>query len=689
MEIQKHKNKFTMPKKYLYAVLLTLAAAAASAKPFMSLRHGSPTDREMMDIILQCSDKSGTPWDEMWFYINPFLKTADVVEKCKMINAYRDECQKRGIDFSFQVIALGHPSGGGAAGSAISGMLSDAEYGETLASTGEINFEKGDLIIDENGNCQYRLCPNSERARQFNRERTKLFVEQLRPKSYWVDDDLRFSGGDSELFACFCETCLKKFSEFAGQKYTREEIVGRISKSVGTWEPLREKWVEFCGKSLGEFCREAYRKPVDELMPECFLGFQNIHSRYKHNGLTSGGILKGLAGSKSVGIRPGAGYYEEGNPRLLVSKIFDVAREAEDCRKMKFVSRITYEAENYPRISILKSPEAMMAECALALAAGCDSLSLYWYFGKNFDSIESYEQFAQTCAEWKPYLKKVAKASKNTRLGGIARPLGAHAAASPKLSPDDVFPADWWTEDSMYNMMLTGFPVCPENAKPDIVFLTGRAVETFDDSELEALLKKNLIINHDALAPLAKRGINLGVRALPKAGGTEFVDGRTYWFFGGVPLEVDSAYAEILAGFQSGGKMRAGLCVVKTPQGASALVVGGYGFARNPTHFKRKAMLDGIDKIAPLSVRLDTTWRAAVYPRVDKKGRVCAATIMNLSEGKSLPLKLRIRNPKSRTPKWETPRGAFEPECEYNADSRELKITVPPLEAWKAGTLIF
>lgn len=111
----------------------------------------------------------------------------------------------------------------------------------------------------------------------------------------------------------------------------------------------------------------------------------------------------------------------------------------------------------------------------------------------------------------------------------------------------------------MYNMMLTGFPVCPENAKPDIVFLTGRAVETFDDSELEALLKKNLIINHDALAPLAKRGINLGVRALPKAGGTEFVDGRTYWFFGGVPLEVESADAEILAGFQSGGKMRAGL----------------------------------------------------------------------------------------------------------------------------------
>ena len=89
-----------MSKKYLYAVFLILAAVAASAKPFMSLRHGSPTDREMMDIILQCSDKSGTPWDEMWFYINPFLKTADVVEKCNMINAYRDECQKRGIDFS-------------------------------------------------------------------------------------------------------------------------------------------------------------------------------------------------------------------------------------------------------------------------------------------------------------------------------------------------------------------------------------------------------------------------------------------------------------------------------------------------------------------------------------------------------------------------------------------------------------
>ena len=63
--------------KNLYISLAAIFATGAFAEPFMSLRHGSPTDRRMMDTILQCSDKAGTPWDEMWFYINPFLKTDD------------------------------------------------------------------------------------------------------------------------------------------------------------------------------------------------------------------------------------------------------------------------------------------------------------------------------------------------------------------------------------------------------------------------------------------------------------------------------------------------------------------------------------------------------------------------------------------------------------------------------------
>lgn len=676
--------------KNLYISLAAIFATGAFAEPFMSLRHGSPTDRRMMDTILQCSDKAGTPWDEMWFYINPFLKTDDIGQKCKMINAYREECEKRGIDFSFQIIALGHPTGGGAAGSAIGNLLSDSEYGETFTPSQEIKFDKSDLIVDENGKCQYRLCPNSERARKFNYERTKLFLEHLRPKSYWVDDDLRFSGGDRETFTCFCETCLKKFSAFVGKKYTREEIVGHISKNIGTWEPLREKWTQFCGKSLGEFSEAAYRKAADEVMPDCFLGFQNIHSRYKHNGSTSHDILKALAGNGTSGIRPGACYYEEGNPRLLLSKIFDVGREVEDCKKMGFVSRITYEAENYPRISIQKSPEAMMAECALSLAVGCNSLSLYWFFGANPDSQESYEQFAQTCAQWKPYLKKVAKSSKKTRLCGIMRPLGKNTIASPRMFAGDVFPTNWGTEDCMFDMMLTGFPVCPENAVGNIALLTRRSVYTFSDEELAALLSKPVVVNFDALAPLASRGINLGVSALPARGGMERFDGKTYyWHLKGVPLEVKASGAEILSEFIGGGKSHAAMCIVKTPSGAPALIVGGNGFSANPTHYKRQIMLDALDKIARLPVRLETTWRASVFPRVDNAGKICSVTVFNFSAGKSLPLKLTVRNPKSQSPKWETYEKSFSPVCKYNSETDELEVVLPPMDAWKVGTLIF
>ena len=211
------------------------------------------------------------------------------------------------------------------------------------------------------------------------------------------------------------------------------------------------------------------------------------------------------------------------------------------------------------------------------------------------------------------------------------RPLGKNTIASPRMFAGDVFPTNWGTEDCMFDMMLTGFPVCPENAVGNIALLTRRSVYTFSDEELAALLSKPVVVNFDALAPLASRGINLGVSALPRAGGMERFDGKTYWHFRGVPLDVKANDAKILSEFVCGGKSYAAMCIVKTPSGAPALIVGGNGFAANPTHYKRQIMLDALDKIAPLPVRLETTWRASVFPRVDDGGKVCAVTVFNFS----------------------------------------------------------
>ena len=101
------------------------------------------------------------------------------------------------------------------------------------------------------------------------------------------------------------------------------------------------------------------------------------------------------------------------------------------------VASICYEQETYPRHVLHKSPDAIMTESALALASGCDSLSLYWYAGEAPEPIEEYDRFLKTLKRARPYFERLAASTRRTRLGGVARFVGSAAAETPDFDLRD------------------------------------------------------------------------------------------------------------------------------------------------------------------------------------------------------------------------------------------------------------
>ena len=93
-----------------------------------------------------------------------------------------------------------------------------------------------------------------------------------------------------------------------------------------------------------------------------------------------------------------------------------------------------------------------------------------------------------------------------------------------------------------------------------------------------------------------------------------------------------------------GARVSPAFAVCDTGFGGKAFILGGGGFVQYPTEYRRAAFLDGLDKLAPMPVRLETSHAAVFMPRVDKNGEFANATFYNLAMGETPEMVLRVRS---------------------------------------------
>jgi hypothetical protein len=471
--------------------------------PFIIIRHTTGVN-DLPDIFNQLADchrRHPGACDEFWFATGSRKTTPALEEECAKFAAYRSVCDEIGVIPSYQQgLTLGH-------GASHDGPPKpDAPV-----------FPEDAWQVGRDGQRLGFLCPRSPFVLDYEFNYAKTVLRVAEPGSYWIDDDLRL--GVCKPEGCFCDRCIAAFNAKTGGNWTRETLVARLFSDAPR-EPLRAAWIDFNAESLAVYAAKV-REAAEAQGSPCRLAYQAVWADTIYTGYNTKPILKALSGPerRPVGIRPGAGFYTEAEPRGMVFKCLSVAREAERCRFSTVGSRsyatgadaqervpppiasICYEQETYPRHVLHKSPGAIMTESALALASGCDSLSLYWYAGEAPEPIEEYDRFLRTLATARPYFERLAASTRRTHLGGAARFVGSAAAETPDFDLRDA---------KDFDLACAGIPVTVAESGTKVWYLTDKSRREMTEAD-KAVLASGAVVDVDDVGkyPLASRRTKL------------------------------------------------------------------------------------------------------------------------------------------------------------------------------------
>lgn len=634
---------------------------------------------EAMEEILETLAEQPGSCDEIWFAISSFDRIECIRKEAERILPLAESCRKKGIIASFQQgITLGH---------------APFHRSELSASEHDLYpFSAAAWSCGTDGEpMRGLLCPTSPEAREYLYCYAKVVLEVLRPGSYWLDDDTRLC---CKPAGCFCPRCLELFSRKIGRKVGRKELVDALFGKSESRQELRRLWSEFNAESLAGYAA-SLRKAADEVFPECRLGIQTVFASDIYDGSDCFLRLKALSGKNGTkaGIRPGAGFYSDDRPREMNRKACDVAWEAARCKTYGFVGQVCYEAENYPHISIQKSPGAMMTECALMLAAGANSLALYWHSPENREPHESYEQFARCAANHRPYFEELAGCARETELYGVSRILGSDYLVRPwKEGEQNVFDL---CDPEVRELMECGIPVAPPTSDSPVRVLTAKSAAELGDGDADMFSKHSVLMDVKVFAALQQRYPDfcgdVTVEPPPPRCLEQFGSAAAQ----GVAAVIRSSrndlqvLSRIARRPQDGGTdCGIGSCVFQTGHGGKVALV--QALTKFPTFYRRKALLDALDLLCGgFAVRLENALAMDVLPRVDQSGKIAAITLLNLGIGATPELKLTVRNPLGKQPRWVRPNHPpVIPQHRCNGDG-EKTLILPGLAAWEIGTLFF
>ncbi len=599
------------------AGLVAAFSICAETWPFMTIRQtGGPAKMsEKMDEVIRINKNYPGSCDEYWFAHGAGPRLDICEREFAVLQRFRQPCVDAGIAVGFQQgVTLGHgsiydPAGGGQAKADLH-PFTDAAW-----------------QVGKKGQRLLMFCPRSPEVLAYEEKYVEALCRTLNPVSLWLDDDLRL--GFSKPDGCFCDRCLKAFAEASGFKLSRAELVARLDGGAAK-DDVRRAWRAFLSRSLAVY-GVAARRGADRVNPNLRLAYQSV----RPYALAAGGVdnfplLAALSGEgrMETAIRVGDGCYFEDVDEYL-RKAQRIAFEAERCRASKVrIGSISYEQETYTREVLHKSPEAAMIESAIALAAGCDALTEYWWAAGRDEPLSYYEEFAQTIAAWRPYLERVAQVTRKTRLGGTARFIGSDFDRLVKSDTSD---------GNDFALARIGVPVTVQPAGCNHYYFTAQSWQELGEGDLEKLLAAGVVVDVSVAGKLKKLGGECAVRA--------FASGR---------------WTSVNLGLAA----KRGVTV--------------------PTTAERVALLDAFDRVGELPVRIERTHAFRIFPRVDAEGRVVAATIFNISLGRSFPTRIQIRRPIGEKVVWVRPG-----EADRTLELKDGILEIPSLPGCQVATVFF
>ena len=329
------------------------------------------------------------------------------------------------------------------------------------------------------------LCPNQENFRDYVRELYRIQVA-MEPDYIWIDDDVRLAGHMPISETCFCDTCLRLFSEAAGTEYTRETLRARWGD-----QNVREQWLKHNDETISRLFL-LIQQTVHELRPGLPLGFMTGERYYESYNFGRWADI--LAGPENVEVlwRPGGGFYRDEPISGMLEKSRQIGRQVSLLPPE--VRRIQSEIENFPYQRLMKSARITALEAATHIAAGCTGAA-FNVLTMHEEPLDEFEPLLAELHRWRPFYDLLVKYSGRETLTGVF-PVWKSNAWIYRTGAENYPEID-----------ALGIPWTPSaEGKRGVTILNSVSVRQLSDEEIRTILSEGVYMDADTLEILNSRG---------------------------------------------------------------------------------------------------------------------------------------------------------------------------------------
>ena len=669
--------------------MLAALLAGAAEQPFMVIRLSSQhhTDKVLLQQTLEALTRYKPCCDEVWFRTEPGLPPL----------ARQRESARLLVEAAAAMRAIGV-----APGIQISSTIGHSD----LIANDFSGIAWGTMVGADGVKAKYSNCPRQPDFLKYLHDMAAAFAA-CKPSSVWLDDDLRLSNHAPVAAGCYCETCVAAFNQQVKGAFTREALVAALAKGEGA-VALRKKWVAFGQESLAGVAR-AVAQGVHEVSPQTRMGFQHCGPAALVNGSDWAPVFKALhdVSGLPVGSRPGAGFYTDYEPRGMIVKAFDLARQIG--RLPDYVDRIAPEVENFRHCATGKTAHGMAVESMLDLAVGGNGLT-YEIVGCQHEPMAWYANtYMSELSVWRPFYEEYVRYNQGTKPGGI-QPFFSRGHVFRALGENEN-PLAWTRANPdrpVAGLAAIGLPMCPDSAWPACFMLDAEAVDGMTEVDIQRVLSSGVIMDGGAVARMQARGYGAAMRltAAPRPLDVSevFTDdelnknmvGHTWKLFfsdaGVYSLYPSNEAARVIGRYQrvDGSAAEAASVLTETASGGHIAAFGFAGFTSEVSAARRRQLLLAADWVAQgcLPVLVETVSQAVVVPRVTMAGDLRSVTVLNATIDVQQPVTMRLRGcPKGlETAEWIT---AKEKPVAVSVrwEGKDALATLPAIGPWQIGWL--
>ncbi|MFH0962489.1 MAG: hypothetical protein V2A58_00595 [Planctomycetota bacterium] len=340
-------------------------------------------------------------------------------------------------------------------------------------------------------------CPLSEGFLRWIAETYRLYAS-TKPHILWLEDDMRTHNHQPVRWGCYCPLHMRALSNAIGRKIGREELVGRLL-APGVPDPVRPVWFRVLGDSMVAVAR-AVARAVHGGCAETRLGYM---CSLAMDGSWWEAALEELSLCGEPVARPCFGPYVEGRPAELV---LDNLNFMKDVCCLPAGTRLAPELEDFPYTPYSKSAAVtrLLLEIGQVVGAADITMNLYDHVGTP---IRKRDRYGRMLAQVKPLLDALAeRCGPGGTPRGVGVPFRRNVRDYVRLREGEGF--DQLASDGegwAAVVQGAGMPaVWDDNQR--VICATGRTLSGYTQAEMQAILRRGLLLDASALLTLTEMG---------------------------------------------------------------------------------------------------------------------------------------------------------------------------------------